>query len=238
MQNSSYLLSNQRLFKGIFLLPALLALLMLLALPADAQHRKDAWASYGGGGGGNESGYALTLNADYDMPTDILANTYKAAPAVTVGVVRYLGSFMFNANIGYHAYSPKMAVFTFDDGVGDTGTATYSNFSVLSVYAGAAFNLQINDAVGIYAGINWGLYATHYSFNQIDAFSMNSADITEQNLYFAPKLGFNYMLTDKIGLGFEAKYNFFSPEGSSDTTPDAGTVYRTYAAGLVLTYKL
>jgi hypothetical protein len=46
------------------------------------------------------------------------------------------------------------------------------------------------------------------------------------------------MLIDVISLGLEAKYNFFSPSGNSATNPDVGTVYKSYAAGLVLTYKL
>jgi hypothetical protein len=229
---------GKNLLKGF--LTVLVVLLVLSVLQADAQRRKDPWSHYGGGGGGSssESGYAMMLNIDYDTPAGTLGNTFNAAPALNLGVLRYLGSFIFNATIGYHAYNPKQAIFSYDDGAGGTGTVVYDKYTVFAIYAGAVYNLKLADGVGLYAGMNWGVYATHYAYNAVDQFSASSANLNEEDLYFAPKLGFNAMLNDRIGLGIEAKYNFFSPSGNSSTNPDAGTIYKSYAAGLVLTYKL
>src|SRR5271166_4971996 len=106
---------------------------------ADAQHRKDPWATFGGGGGGgsSDSGYGISLSADYDSPTGPLGNIFNPAPAIDLGVVRYLGNFTFNATLGYRTYSPKQAVFYYDDGAGGTGTVVYQNYPVFSVYLGA-----------------------------------------------------------------------------------------------------
>jgi hypothetical protein len=215
-------------------------LLLLCCFTANAQHRHDPWAHYGGGGGGggsDDSGYGITLNVDYDTPTGVLGPSFKSAPAFNIGVVHYLGSFTFNATLGYHSYSPKQAIFSYDDGAGSTGTIAYQPYSVFAVYVGAVYNLPLTDGVKLYAGLNWGIYATHYQFDQEDQFFSNSADLTEEDLYFAPKLGFNFSINDSMTLGIEGKYNFFTPEGSTDTNPDVGTVYKSYAAGVVLTYK-
>jgi len=211
-----------------------------LLLRADAQHRKDPWATYGGGGNGSsaESGYAIAVNVDYDAPAGILANTFNPAPAFNIGVLHYLGNFTFNATIGYHVYNPKQAVFTYDDGAGGTGVASYDKYDVIAVYAGAVYNVQLAGTTRFYIGLNWGIYGTHYSYAATDQFSSNSIDLNEEQLYFAPKLGFNFILSGNISLGLEAKYNFFTPEGNSDTNPDVGTYYKSYAAGLMLTYKL
>jgi hypothetical protein len=176
MHNIHYLLLNKPLLKG--LLKAFFAILILSVSQADAQRRKDPWSHYGGGGGSSESGYAITFSADYDAPAGILGNTFTPAPALTIGVVHYLGNFTFNANIGYHVYSPKQAIFSYDDGAGGTGTVVYDKYPVFAVYTGVVYNLQLADGVGIYAGVNSGIYATHYAYNAVDQFSTNSVDLT------------------------------------------------------------
>jgi len=222
-----------------FSLKALLAVffvfLVFSGFRADAQLHKDPWANYGGGS--SDSGYGISLSAEYDAPAADLATTFKPAPALNLGVVRSFGDFTFNATLGYHVYSPKQAVFYYDDGAGGQGTIVYQNYPVYAFYVGAVYNLQLSDAVKLYAGLNWGLYYTHYAYDAEDQFSSNSIDLNEEELYVAPKIGLTYLLGGQISLGIEAKYNFFTPEGNSDTSPDVGTVYKSYAAGVVLTYR-
>ncbi len=215
-------------------------LLLFSSFYASAQRRKDPWATFGGGsnGGLDDSGYALTVSTYYDTPTGDLAPTFNPAIGFSFNVLQYHGAFTFNASIGYHAYNPKLPVFTYDDGAGGTGTIAWQSFPVYSLYTGVVYNAQLGGASRLYGGVNIGVYYTTYAYQSADQFSTSSVDLNEEDLYFAPKLGFAIGVANNITLGVEGRYNLFSPEGSSATNPYVGVVYKSYALGFVLTYKL
>jgi hypothetical protein len=217
-----------------------LILLVFSSLGASAQRRKDPWNTYGGGSNGSvdESGYALSLSSYYDTPSGDLAPTFNPAIGFSFSVLRFSGSFTFNASIGYHAYNPRQDIFTYDDGSGGTGTIVWQSFPVYSFYTGAVYNLPLGGASRLYGGVNIGVYYTTYAYQSADQFSTSDVDLNEEDLYFAPKVGFAIGVTDNIRLGIEGRYNFFSPEGSSASNPDVGVVYKSYAVGFVLSYKL
>lgn len=213
--------------------------IIMSALEASAQHRHDAWATFGGGGGGfSDSGYGLLFGAGYDVPAGDLGQTYKAAPAFDLAVVRYTGNFTFSTGLGYHAYQPKQATSTYNDGMGDTSSASYSNYTVISLYVGAAYNVMLGESSKLYFGLNMGTYFTHYSVNSSSAVLDLSADVSYENLYLAPRIGFEFPLSNRLSLGVEAKYNFFTPAGNTEDDPNVGHVYKTYAAGAALIFKL
>jgi len=230
---------NKYAIKG--LLPVLFILLLLSSLNAGAQHRRDPWNHFGGGGNGGgspDSGYGITFSTSYDAPTGDLANSFKAAPAFNLDVVNYRGKFTFNVGIGYHAYQPKADTLFYDDGAGGVGTIAYKQFPVYAFYAGAAYNIDITDGFRLYVGANFGYYFTHYAYDLADQFSSSSVDLSEEDAYIAPKIGFNAMISSNIGLGVEGKYNFFSPSGNSADDPLVGTLLKSYSIGFVLTVKL
>jgi len=226
------------LSKSLF--PAVIILLIFSSLGAHAQRRKDPWNTFGGGSDGSvdESGYALSLSSYYDTPSGDLGATFNPAIGVSFNVLRFSGSFTFNASIGYHVYNPKQDIFVYDDGSGGTGTIVWQPFPVYSFYAGAVYNLPLGGASRLYGGVNIGVYYTTYAFQSADQFSTSDVNLNEEDLYFAPKLGFAIGVADNLRLGIEARYNFFSPEGSSASNPYVGVVYKSYAVGLVLSYKL
>lgn len=203
---------------------------------ANAQRRHDPWNNYGGGGNGNGSDYAIVLGIDYDAPAAPLNNTYSPAPSFTLGVIRNLGDFTLNATLGYRAYSPKEAAFTFDDGDGETGSSIYSKFQVFAFYTGVVYNVQLGNSSKFYAGFNIGAYYTSYSYNEQDPNGTNSFNAIEEQAYIAPKIGLTFSMTQQLALGIEAKYNIFSPVGDSFTNPDAGTVFKSYSLGVTLAY--
>jgi hypothetical protein len=218
----------------------LFAALIFSGYHANAQRRNNSGLQYGGGsnGGFSDSGYGISMNVDYDAPTSDLGNIYMRAPAYNLSLLYYRSGFTFNATLGYHVYKPKQSAFYYDDGSGGFGTVTYDNYPVYAVYAGGAYNLQLDELFRVYAGLNFGLYFTHFAYHAVDQFSESTADLNEQQVYIAPKAGFTYMINYHLGVGMEAKYNFFSPSGNSETNPLVGTVYRSYAFGVVLTYNL
>jgi len=208
---------------------------------ANAQHRRDPWAHYGGGGGGGTvtyEGYAIAVSTDYDVPLGDLGTIYKGAPAFNLNLLTYRGDFTFNAGLGYHSYQPKSDSLIYDDGSGGYGSVSYKPFSVVSIYAGAAYNLQVDEGLRFYLGANIGAYYTHFSFESSDQFGGASADISEQEVYLAPKFGFHWMLNSNVGVGLEAKYNLFSPSGNSQDNARVGIVYKSYAVGATLIFKL
>lgn len=212
---------------------------VLPAFKAEAQHRHDAWATYGGGwSGGSDAEYGISVGAGYDVPSGDLSQTYKAAPAFDLNVVRYVGNFTFNTGLGYHAYKAKQPSFAYDDGMGDTTTASYGNYTVVSIYAGAAYNVIFGEGSRLYFGLNMGTYFTHYSFNITSQSYSDDENVGYENLYLAPKIGLEFPLSGKISLGLEAKYNFFTPAGNTNDDPNVGHVYKTYAAGAALIFKL
>jgi hypothetical protein len=221
------------------LLTIFFVLLMCSGFQADAQLHKDPWLNYGGGGSGSspDAGYGMSLNAEYDAPTGSLGNTFSPAPSFTLNVLKYFNGFTFNASVGFHSYSPKQPIFYYSDGAGGTATVVYDNFPVYSFYVGAVYNVQLANALRFYAGFNMGAYYARYSYTASGEFGGNFENLIDDYLYVAPKLGFNYMISDQFGLGLEAKYNFFTPEGSKDDNPLVGTFFKSYAGGLVLTYK-
>lgn len=234
--------TNQTIFHNLLgkLLPlVILVCFMLTGFTAGAQHRHDAWATFGGGGGGGgDSGYGISLGAGYDVPGSDLSQTYKAAPVFDLNVVRYVGHFTFNAGLGYHAYQPKQASFVSDDGTGDTVTTSFGNYTIVSVYAGAAYNVMLGESSKLYFGLNMGTYFTHYTVTTSGSFLDFGGDISYENLYLAPRVGLELPLSGSLSVSFEGKYNLFTPAGSTANDPNVGHVYKSFSAGAALIIKL
>jgi len=236
---------NLRLSQGVSkskgLLPVVIMLLMFWSYDAGAQYHRDPWNHYGGGGGSGTvtyEGYAIVVSTDYDVPLGDLGTIYKGAPSFNLNVTNYWNDFTFNAGIGYHVYKPKADSLFYDDGAGGVGSVSYETFPVFSIYGGAAYNLQIEQGLRFYLGANLGAYYIRLGFQSNDQFGNSSSEINEQEVYIAPKFGFNIMFNNSVGVNLEGKYNFFSPSGNSQDNPRVGIVYKSYAVGLGLVIKL
>lgn len=209
-----------------------IVLLLIFCFNAKAQRRRDPWLQYGGGY--TEAGFALSLSTAYDSPLGGFAGTFKPAPAVNLNALYYLDNFVADVGVGYRSYSPKQAVFYYDDGA---GSITWDSFPVYSVYLGGAYNIQVNNLFNAYAGADFGVCFTDYSYHSVDQFTDITAVIYAENLSVSPKVGANFLVNTHVGIGIEGKFNIFTPTGSSDTDPFVGTVYKTYALGVLATYR-
>jgi hypothetical protein len=215
-----------------------------------AQHRSNGGLTYGGGGtgGGNfDSGYGIAFGVGYDAPLGDLKTIYKPSATYNLSVVRFMGNFTASFTLGYHAYKPKADVLYYSaDGTTSTttddseaGTVSYSDFKVYSGYAGIVYNVDISDDTRFYGGLNLGAYRTHYGFRATSASIISSADVVQQNIYIAPKVGITYALNNIVGLSLEAKYNLFSPTQrvEFDGSP-GGSLYKSVAGVAAITVRL
>jgi hypothetical protein len=201
----------------------------------------DGGGSSSGGGGGFESTWAISLSGGYDVPTGNLGTTFKAAPTFSFSVLRNYGDFTFNTTIGYVSYKPKMDTFYFYGNDPTQGYVQYGNFSSLEIYAGAAYNVHVADNAKIYFGVNIGTYYNFFSYTSNDgAGDISTSNTTESQSYIAPKIGVDFMVSDNLSLGVEAKYNFMmsSDSGTGDAY-DSGystTVNKSFSGNVALTY--
>jgi hypothetical protein len=214
----------------------------------DAPKRSNGGLTYGGNsggsggsGGGFGSTWAISLSGGYDVPTGDLGTTFKAAPTFSFSVLRNYGDFTFNTTIGYVSYKPKMDTVYFYGNDPTQGYVQYGNFSALEIYAGAAYNIQVSDNAKVYIGANIGTYYNFFSYTSNDGQgNISTSNTTEGQSYVAPKLGVDFMVSDNISIGLEAKYNFMlsSDSGTGDAY-DSGystTVNKSFSGNVALTY--
>lgn len=226
-----------------------IVILLLMCFAANAQRRSGSGLTYGGGGGygggaGSYGGseWGISLNAGYDVPTSDLAASFKSAPTFGISLLHNIGSFTFNATIGYVSYKPKLDTFYYDETDHTAGYIHFNNFSSFEFYAGAAYNIPLGEQAKLYVGLNVGTYYTHFAYDSNDGAGYeDAADTYNEASYVAPKVGITFMLSDNISLGVEGKYNFqiSSSSGSGDAF-DLGyttSVNQSYSGNVVLTYN-
>jgi len=185
----------------------------------------------------SDSNYGISIGTDYDTPIGNLGYTFKPALNYNVNLFKHSGDFTASVSIGYHVYKPKQDTFYYAATATDFGTAVYQNFTVVSFYLGGTYDYPVTDQFKIYGGVNLGLYNTHLAFHSVDFLVDDTEDLHEQDLYFAPRLGFTYMFDDNVGIGLEGKYNFFAPTGKKQFDDRIGTLYNSWSAGIRLTYN-
>lgn len=221
--------------KTSYLTAVLLAFLLFSGLNSMAQ-RSRAMYSYGGGGGGT-SDYGLIIGGDYDKPLSDLGYYYKAAPAFDIGLLRYAGNFTFGVNIGYHQYQPIQATSFYTDSISSISTSI-SNYTTVSFYLSAIYNVNLTDDVRFFLGGNFGVYYNHYTSSETDSDTYSdSFDTRDEDIYIAPRAGFSFRIADALDLNLQAKYNLFTPTGNVNDNPDVGHFYKSFATGISFTYR-
>jgi len=185
----------------------------------------------------SDSRYGISIGTDYDKPVGNLSYTFKPAINYNLNLLHHYDNFTVSVSAGYHAFKPKLDTFYYQVSDTEYGTAHYENFTVYSFYLGATYDLALSDQLKIYTGINLGMYYTHFALQSTDFMIHDTEDLHEQDAYFAPRLGFTYMINDNIGIGLEGKYNFFAPTGQKQYNDRVGTLYNSYSAGVRLMFN-
>ncbi len=153
--------------------------------------------------------YAIAIGTDYDAPVGNFSYTFKPATNCNLSFTGNSGNITGSVNFGYHNYKTKQDTFYYQVSDTEYGRVHYQNFPVYSFYLGWVYNLELTEKLKVYGGINLGLYYTHFVFQARDFIGGSNTDLHEEDVYFAPRLGFSYPLTENVGIGIESKYNFF-----------------------------
>lgn len=227
---------------------ALIFLISLVTISAQAQRRSSAALTYGGGGSygsANEDGWGIAIGGGYEMPTGDLGTTFKGAPVFSISAIHNWGNFTFNTTIGYASFRPKLdTTFIYYDGQ-EAGYIKYGHYSSFEIYAGAAYNIAVADNAKFYFGFDAGSYYNHldvssgdtYTGYTVDDETVSSGD--QSAGYIAPKIGVKFVIGSNLLFGFEGKYNFMlaSESGSGDAYDSgyATDVTKTYTVSASLT---
>lgn len=182
-------------------------------------------------------GFGVAINYGYDAPLGNQSYTFKPGATYGISVLSYSKNWITSISFGYLSYKPKQDLFYYQVDDSNYGTIKYQNFTAYQLYLGVAYSLELSTELKAYGGVNFGEYLTHTVYLATDAYAGADADLHENNVYLAPKLGIKYSINDNISIGAEGKYNIFAISGNAAYNSNVGTVYSSYTGNLVLTYN-
>lgn len=170
-------------------------------------------------------GWAIGGQFGYDFPAGALSQNYRVTPTYGIGLYKKVDDFTLNFNINHHAYPVKSNAVGMVD----------NRFIVLGFYFGGAYDKLITPFFKVYGGLNLGAWLRRYEdiYNYDDECG---CEINNTNFYFAPKAGFTYLTSSRIGIGVEAKYNVYVTGYDYVTDTSGGKLFNSAAATLILTY--
>jgi len=217
---------------------ALTGLVFLVSLSAQAQHRTDQGLTYGGGGGGEfpGDGFGISINGGYDIPSGSLGNTYKAAPTFGFSLVDNFDSFTLSLNVATVTYKPKVDTTYYYAANQTIGSLAWSNDKIMEYYLGGAYNIDVDDGVKFYIGLNLGIYSDQIGYHTQDDYENTVVNKTLNEIYYAPKLGFTFAASDNFSVSPGLRYNFFKPLGSTTNDTYVSTSNKSITLGIALTY--
>ena len=234
MYQNLYVLVYKRSAK-FFLLAGLI---LLTGLSAHAQHRSDQGLTYGGGGVGDNpgDGFGITVNGGYDIPTGNLGKTFKAAPTFGFGLLYNVNGFTLSANFGMVTYKPKIDTIYYYAANQTIGSLAWNNNKIMEYYLGAAYNIQVDDGVKFFIGLNAGVYADNTSYHTVDIYQNIMFNETENELYIAPKVGFSFDVTDNFSINPGIRYNYFKPIGNPYTNSYIDSPNSSFVLNMAFAY--
>lgn len=226
--------------KKIIKLLMLICFILFSALTANAQRHASDALTYGGGGNGDPdpNAWGLSLSGGYESLTGDAGSGFKGAPVFSLSITRNWNNFTFNGTVGYASHKPKLDTsFIFVNST-EVGYVKLSNFNTLQFYAGAAYNIAVADAANFYIGANVGAYNNSLSYSSASEFSptVTSDKFSGTQLFFAPKLGLNFVISPHVTFSVEGKYNIIS-SSSTKTSAQADSTY-TYSIGAFKSYTV
>ncbi|MBE9586721.1 hypothetical protein IM792_19890 [Mucilaginibacter sp. JRF] len=203
----------------------------------------DAAAYSGGGGfGGEDAQWGVSLQGGFDSPKGDLGTLYKGAPLVGISVLRHYKGFTFGITFSRHSYKPAADSLYSEYVMGEesmyTQSIKLSNNRFTGLYASAVYNIGLSDNFKCYGGVNLGNMSSSYSI-EVKSTDVNyTGTYTDQFAYIAPKLGLDVGISNGFSIGIEGKYNIFTKGSVNTRTGGEGfSSQRSVAAAATLTYS-
>ncbi|WP_188409708.1 hypothetical protein [Mucilaginibacter phyllosphaerae] len=227
----------------------LVVLLIIIWLPANAQHRGSAGinadgdvlsgSSHNSGGYIAQDGWLIALNLGYESPLGDMKEIYKGAPTFGVTVGKRMGSLVYTGTVDYRVYKPIQSNISYTDDL-YSYTATYGNYSGIGLYAGVAYELPLGSSATMYGGINGGYIIASFKMTiQGDGIDGSTESAGSSVTYIAPKLGFNFAVSNSMSIGLEARYSL-GTVGANYNSREGGTVtpgFNSYAGNVFLIHS-
>ena len=189
------------------------------------------------------SGLSIAVNVGYESPMANVKEAYKAAPTAGITLSKKMNHLIFSGGIDYREYVPKEAVSPIElEYLGQTttvGTITISNFRGVGAYVGAAYETLITPASSFYLGVNGGYIFTLNTLIVDDGTDIQSSSVKTNIPLLTPKIGLNFAVTNRIGIGLEGRYTLGLAKGYYNVTMlDIPTQsFKSVAANLILQYN-
>lgn len=185
-----------------------------------------------------QTDYGFRFGADVDIPGKNLSDSYHPGVNYNLGVMRYFDKFTVDVTLGYRQFKAKYPTLDADFGNGSSALFTMSPFETFAVSVGAVYNVNLSSSAKIYGGINTGLYITGYSVSYQDTYTNLYEGGTQQQAYFAPKLGAAFAINNNLDFDIRAAYNIFTAHYEVNSrTGESGTLFTSISAGLGFVYK-
>lgn len=130
--------------------------------------------------------------------------------------------FMLNDNIGvglnlsYVSFSNEIET---TDPFSGVSSSTKSTLSAMPINIMANYYFMPGEDFNFYAGLSAGLNMNTVSV-EVETMGLSvSADVKGNGLGICPRIGFNYMFSDNLGLDFSSGYmlNSFTPEDADES---------------------
>ncbi|TFF33896.1 hypothetical protein [Mucilaginibacter psychrotolerans] len=191
------------------------------------------------GGAVRQDGWLIAFNGGYESPMGDLKDSYKGSPTFGFSVMRRMDHLLYSGTIDYRSYKPLADKIQISYDGTDYYGATFSNYKGIGAYLGIAYELSAGD-INFYGGVNGGFVLVSYKITVDDTnFSSIESLSNGQSTYIAPKVGFNFMLSNNIGIAVEGRYSLGVVGGNYNTRSGGSTTpgFNSVAGNLFLTYS-
>lgn len=170
----------------------------------------------------------ISAGVGYVVPQGELKWIYNAAPSYSLSFARIKNQSSVGIRLGYFQFKPKQDVFYYLYGEEDYGTIKYSNYKAIQLVIPFRWDFDLGDKLELALGIEGGYTYVHYTFDDANPDSETNAENIEGKGMVAPVIGFNWKITESIGLLVNGQYNMIVSLGSIDSTsgnynPNVGT---------------
>jgi hypothetical protein len=238
-------------FKRLFCFFAVPVLsLMIICLPAQAQHRSPGMNADGNLLGGSKAGsysggyitsdgWSASVNAGYEAPVGDMKNDYKGGTTFGLTIGKKVNHVTFSGTVDYRQYKPKQPFSELDPTQPGLGTITIGNFTGIGVYVSSTYEFLITPGSCFYIGINGGYIYSSTTVEINTPFGSDSSPSKLRSPYIAPKIGLDFAVTNTINVGVQAKYSLkmTGVYDSPISLPEYTTSFGSMAGNLVVTYN-
>ena len=163
----------------------------------------------------------IAAKIGYEIPRGELKWIYKPAISYSVSYARIKAGDNSQASagvrLGFFQFKPKEDIFYYLYGKDDYGTISYSKYTVLQLVIPFRMDFYIGKSLELSLGLDGGYNYVRYEYESRNPHAVTLEETIDGKGAVAPGLGFNYKLTEAVGISVSSKYNVIFSLGSTDS---------------------